>query len=291
MNAAGNVYFVGSQGIGTASPTALLDVKGSGTGHVMIGPWLAAASYGAISFNGSLSTDASLYGTAGGNTFVNRGTGADIVFSENNASQVIIKTGGNILTGGLTAAGTSAAKNLVIGEGTLATATVANSTHLASADYLGTAGDNRLHITGEASATAKSVLGSGKVSITGTTGGFTRQLAEATSGALSGATGSIAVNVPSGARILGIQLRVDTAITSDNATKTWAADYVNTPTTAITSGQIFDANTKFNAIHPAYEITTGTVTVTITAAAGLFTGGVVRGIVYYEAIDNMQDAA
>ena len=127
----------------------------------------------------------------------------------------------------------------------------------------------------------------GNIKFAGTTGGFVRKIAEATSGALSGATGSIAVNVPTSSRILGVQLRVDTAITSDNATKTWAATYVNTPTTAITSGQIFDANTKFNAIHPAYEITTGTVTITITAAAGLFTGGVVRGIVYYEALDAM----
>ena len=115
-------------------------------------------------------------------------------------------------------------------------------------------------------------------------GAFTRQLAEAVSAALSGATGSIAVNVPSGARILGAQLRVDTAITSDNETKTWAADYVNTPTVAITSGQAFAKNTKFKAVHPAYEITTGTVAITITAAAGLFTGGVVRAVVFYEAL-------
>ena len=65
---------------------------------------------------------------------------------------------------------------------------------------------------------------------------------------------------------------------------------VNTPTTAITSGQVFDKNTKYKAIHPAYEITTGVVTITITAAAGNFTAGVVRAIVYYEAIDAMIDA-
>jgi hypothetical protein len=194
---------------------------------------------------------------------------------------------GNILTGGLTAAGTSAAKVLAIGSGTAPTTSPADAAQMWVQDYLGVAGDARLHIMGEGSAAAKAVLGSGKVGITGTTGGFTRQLSEAVSAALSGATGSIAVNVPSGARILGVQLRVDTAITSDNATKTWAADYVNTPTTAITSGQVFDANTKFNAIHPAYEITTGTVTITITAAAGSFTGGVVRAIVYYESLDNM----
>ena len=115
-------------------------------------------------------------------------------------------------------------------------------------------------------------------------GAFTRQVAEAASAALSGATGSIAVNVPIGSRILGVQLRVDTAITSDNVTKTWAATYVNTPTTAITSGKASAKNTRFEAVHPAYEITTGTVTITITAAAGAFTGGVVRAVVFYEAL-------
>jgi len=218
--------------------------------------------------------------TSGGTLIEFKGISHNIQFTDAN----------NILTGGLTAAGTSAAKVLAMGTGTMPTAVVADAIQMGVAEYNSGTGDVRLNIYGESTVAAKTAIGSGKVSINGAVtsgGGFTRQLAEATSGALSGAIGSIAVNVPSGARILGVQLRVDTAITSDNATKTWAADYVNTPTTAITSGQVFDANTKFNAIHPAYEITTGTVTITITAAAGLFTGGVVRAICYYEAIDTM----
>lgn len=126
----------------------------------------------------------------------------------------------------------------------------------------------------------------GNIKFAGTTGGFVRKVAEATSGALSGATGSIAVNVPSGARILGIQLRVDTLVTSDIGTS-WSAIYVNTPTTAICALQALAANTKFNAVHPAYEITTGTVTITLAPNAGTFTAGVIRAIVYYEAIDAM----
>jgi hypothetical protein len=121
-----------------------------------------------------------------------------------------------------------------------------------------------------------------------TGGGYSRALAEATSGALSGASGSIAVNVPSGSRILGVQLRVDTAITS-GAGASWSAVYVNTPTTAICSGQAFSKNTKFNAIHPAYEITTGTVTITVTPNTGTFTAGVVRAVVYYESISTLSN--
>ena len=126
----------------------------------------------------------------------------------------------------------------------------------------------------------------GNVKISGTTGGFVRRIIEATTGTLSGATGSIAVNVPSGARILGVQLRVDTLITSATATS-WSAVYVNTPTVAIAAAQAFAANTKFNALHPVYEITTGTVTITITPNLGTFTGGVIRAICYYESLDAM----
>lgn len=126
--------------------------------------------------------------------------------------------------------------------------------------------------------------------IAGTTGGFSRRRAEATV-TLAGATGSIAVNVPSGARILATQLRVDTLITSGDGGTTWKADFVNTPTTAICTAQAFAKNTKFNAIHPAYEVTTGVVTITITPDAGTFSAGVIRAIVYYEDITAMADAA
>jgi hypothetical protein len=121
-----------------------------------------------------------------------------------------------------------------------------------------------------------------KKSSTATTGGgLRRTLSETTSGTLSGATGTIAVNVPTGARIHGIQLRVDTAVTSDTGVS-WSAVYVNTPTAAICTGQAFTKDTKFNAVHPTYEITTGTVTITVAPNAGTFTGGVIRAVVYYE---------
>lgn len=121
-------------------------------------------------------------------------------------------------------------------------------------------------------------------------GGLKRQYAEAVSAALSGSSGSIAVNVPAGSRILGVQLRVDTAITSGDGATSWAAAYVNTPTTAICSGQAFTKSTKYKALHAAYELTTDVVTITITPNSGTFSAGVVRAIVYYEALDAMADA-
>jgi len=123
-----------------------------------------------------------------------------------------------------------------------------------------------------------------------TGGGFVTRIARAVSSTLSGASGSIAVNVPSGKRIKGIQLRVNTAITSGDGGTTWTAAYANTPTTAITSGQAFTKNTKFNALHPAYEVTTDIVTITITPNSGTFSAGVIEAFVYYEDTVALADA-
>jgi hypothetical protein len=121
-------------------------------------------------------------------------------------------------------------------------------------------------------------------------GGHGKFFKNAVSATLSGTSGSIDVNVPSGTRIVGVQLRVDTAITSGDGATSWTAAYVNTPTTAICSGQAFATSTKFNAIHPAYELTTGVVTIRITPNANTFSGGVVRAVVYYEDFVALSDA-
>jgi len=303
MNAAGNVYFVGNQGIGTqpdsaipyfikaadlAPGLAMQSTTGTNAATFRVANDGAQVYYGADNSAGSF-----IGGRAYAGVFWVIGARSAII-GTNNLLRLEVDSGGNILTGGLTAAGTSAAKVLAIGEGTAPTTAIANGIQKWSADYNGGAGDNRLHFMGEAAATAATAIGSGKVSVKGavaSAGGYTRQLAEAVSGALSGASGSIAVNVPTGARILGVQLRVDTLVTSGDGATSWTAAYVNTPTTAITSGQAFTKNTKFNAVHPAYEITTGTVTITITPNSNTFSAGVIRAIVYYEAIDNLSDAA
>jgi len=115
-----------------------------------------------------------------------------------------------------------------------------------------------------------------------TGGGYGTGVKSATSGTLSGSSGSIAVNVPVGRRIKSVQFRVNTAITSGDGGTTWTAAYVNTPTTAIGSGYAFALNTKINVVHPAYELTTNTVTITVTPNSGTFSGGIIEAFVYYE---------
>lgn len=127
----------------------------------------------------------------------------------------------------------------------------------------------------------------GTVGIHGTTGGLTRKVAE-TTGTPAGTTTyfDIAVSVPSGARLLGCQLRVDTALTDG---ETWGAAYVTGSTTTLAAaGRAVAQNTKIDKLH-VDEIATNTVNVRITRDAGNFTNaaGVIRAIVYYETLDTM----
>ena len=118
--------------------------------------------------------------------------------------------------------------------------------------------------------------------IKGTTGGYQRTFAEATSGTLSGASGSITVAVPTGSNILGIQLRVDTAITG---AVSWNAAFSGGNTAAIVTGAAVTLNTKINSFSGG--LTTNTTQIALTPGGSNFTGGVVRAIVYYETFTAM----
>lgn len=121
-----------------------------------------------------------------------------------------------------------------------------------------------------------------------TGGGLQRIFSEATSGALSGASGTIQVNVPTGAKIIGVQLRVDTLITSGDGADTWTANLTTAgPVTVqeIGSGLLFDKNTKPEAMFDpiaASPVAQSEIDITLLPTpAGTFSGGVVRALVYY----------
>ncbi len=120
--------------------------------------------------------------------------------------------------------------------------------------------------------------------LSGTTGGFKTIFAEATA-TLSGATTTITLSIPSGAYIQGVQLRVDTAITSDNATKTWTASFSGGNSQAVCTGEVFTINTKVGSWSGG--LTSNTTNILVTAAAGSFTAGVIRAIVYYNVFTAM----
>jgi hypothetical protein len=103
-------------------------------------------------------------------------------------------------------------------------------------------------------------------------------------------TFDIETNVPSGVRLVGCQLRVDTALT---AGETWSAKFTGGSSTSIVgTGQAVAKNTKVNWL-AVDQITSDVTNVRITRDAGNFTNdvGVIRAIVYYEELTALSNAS
>ena len=145
-------------------------------------------------------------------------------------------------------------------------------------------------LTGSTSTTIDSPI---IAAIQGTTGGWEIKSYEATTGALSGATGSCAVNVPTGAKLIGTQFRVDTLITSGDGATTWKATYATGSSEIAATGQAFTKDTKVNAFfnaNAATDIMAGTLTITIEPDSNTFSAGVVRCISYAQVFTAMAAA-
>lgn len=116
-------------------------------------------------------------------------------------------------------------------------------------------------------------------SSTANTGGGMKYVLGEEALTLSGAsTATTTISVPSGFILMEVQIRVDTAITSDSGA-TWSAAFSGGSTTSICTGQAFTKNTKAN-LNMVGEVTSGTTQVTFTPNAGTFTAGVVHVLVY-----------
>jgi hypothetical protein len=116
--------------------------------------------------------------------------------------------------------------------------------------------------------------------------------AEATASITAAATVTISTLVPSGARLVGVQLRVDTALAGGD---TWNAAFSGGSTTTIATAQAVTKNTKVNVLYNtngATDITTNTTNIAITKnGGGSFTAqGVIRALVYYESLTTLGDA-
>lgn len=129
----------------------------------------------------------------------------------------------------------------------------------------------------------------------GSTGGFETMAAEAAANITAVATITIQVNVPSGARLLGCQLRVDTALA---AGETWDAVYITGSTQSIATNQAVAKNTKvvkFFDVNTDTDIASAEVDITIeknsNPGVDAFTAqGNIRAIVYYQAFNAMANA-
>jgi len=127
----------------------------------------------------------------------------------------------------------------------------------------------------------------------GTTGGLNIKAAEAAANITATSSITIPVQVPSGAIIIGCQLRVDSALTGGEL---WDAAYATGSTQAIASAAAVAKNTKVNKFfdpNAATPIASAATDVAITKnGGGSFTAqGNIRAIVYYLSMEAMADAA
>jgi hypothetical protein len=86
-------------GIGLTNPGAQLDIKGNGTGRIMMGSPGIGSGYSGISFNGTLNAAnyAFLGGVGDNSSYFSRPSGGSIIFREANGSdQVTIMSGGRL---------------------------------------------------------------------------------------------------------------------------------------------------------------------------------------------------
>lgn len=103
---------------------------------------------------------------------------------------------------------------------------------------------------------------------------------------------STAVDVPTGSKIIGAQLRVDSALATGD---TWNAAYGGGNSSTIATSQAVAKNTKVSTLfnsNAATDITSGVLFVNITrSGGGNFTAqGSIRALVYYQAMTSLGDA-
>ncbi len=132
------------------------------------------------------------------------------------------------------------------------------------------------------------LMGTTPIASKGTTGGLQHLVAENTANIEADASTTITLSIPSGARLLGAQLRVDTALA---AGELWDAAYSGGSTTALVSAGAVAKSTKVNKMH-VDEITSDVTNIAITKnGGGSFTAqGTIWAIVYYATFITMADA-
>ena len=112
-------------------------------------------------------------------------------------------------------------------------------------------------------------------------------MAEAVGTAGAAAAFTIEVNVPTGARIIGAQLRVDTTLIPDGGGGvSWEAELSGGVSHTLGGGYAFNQNTMVMQLIDASAATivaNAEVDITVTINAGNFqAGGQIRAIVYYQ---------
>jgi trimeric autotransporter adhesin len=122
------------------------------------------------------------------------------------------------------------------------------------------------------------------------TGKLTRGMASETHTlSLAATSDTTTISIPSGARLLAVQMNVDTAVTDGAGDNTWSAAFVTGSTTTIATAAAAAQNTKVNLMLPD-EITTGIAEIRFTPNGGSFTAGIIQITCYYEFLTSLANA-
>lgn len=128
----------------------------------------------------------------------------------------------------------------------------------------------------------------------GTTGGLITKISEATADITATASVTIQVNVPTGCKLVGVQLRVDVALA---AGETWDAEWNDgSSMQSICTAAAVAQNTKVNKFHDDNAntpVTDAETDIVVTKnGGGSFTAqGTIRAIAYYQTWEAMGDAS
>lgn len=117
---------------------------------------------------------------------------------------------------------------------------------------------------------------------------------DANSGALSGATGTITVDIPAGALLIGVTLNNDVATVDDAGDDTYTAAFSGGSSISIGAGIAATINTKtktFIDANSATAITSDVTQITLTPNGGNFTAGDIRAVVVYAVMKDLADQA
>jgi hypothetical protein len=159
-------------------------------------------------------------------------------------------------------------------------------------EYIDSLNDGYLDLNATTSVRTYSVI---QQSSSTSGGGLQQCISEAVGTAAAAQTFNIEVNIPSGAKILGCQLRVDTLLTSGDGGVSWEAEYVGGVVATLGGGYAFAKDTQAMLLfdtNAAVDVANAEVDIKITcnAAKNFQVGGQIRAIVYYQELIPM-DAA
>jgi hypothetical protein len=107
--------------------------------------------------------------------------------------------------------------------------------------------------------------------------------------ALATTSDTTTISIPSGSRLLAVQMNVDVAVTDDAGDDTWSAAFVTGSTTTVVSGAAAALNTKVDFMVPD-EITSGIAEIRFTPNGGSFSAGQIEVLAYYETLTSMANA-